>query len=282
MTTDIENSTLFTRFAPPPVSSSAARQIQQFKALPPAFHFPSPPPSQKHSSLLSDILAVTRDSYQARKESSESNARDHDVAVPSTRAPGVMHTGRTYRNSVIIGRTGDPALQIIHEDEASSHPTPPLTSESLRELDRIVAERHDDGSGSLSPTHSTSLPNLGHHIADTRATIMVAAAAAPVTRIPARSQVHRHGSSDNLSLATTTTMRPSFHNTQSRSNGAGRNEESTIRRVITNQPSRAFIPLVPIRVEGHIRSANDELPEGTYSNSPGSNLMCVCFGRHLW
>ncbi|KAJ9102390.1 hypothetical protein QFC21_002790 [Naganishia friedmannii] len=281
--TDIENGALFTRFATPPISSSVARQIQQFKALPPAFHFPSPPPSQKHSSLLSDILAVTRDSYQARKEYSDNNAdglpHESDAAVPLTRTPGMMHNGRTFRGSVVVGRTGDAALQIIHEDETPSRPNPPLTSESLRQLGRIIATELD-GSGSAQPTHSTCLSNLGQRTADMSATVNFAAA--PVGRIPAGFQMDRHGSSDNLSLATTTTMRPSLHTTQPRHNRAGRNE-STIRRVITSQPSRAFVPLVPVGADRHMRRVDDELPEGIYSNSPGSSsFMCVCFGRHLW
>jgi hypothetical protein len=282
VTTDIESSALFTRFATTPVSPSTARQIRQFKALPPTFHFPSPPPSQKHSSLLSDILAVTRDSYQARKENSENSAdvlyQDNDAAVPLTRTSGMSLTGRTYRSTVVVGRTGDQALQIIHEDEASSHPNPPLTSESLRELDRMVSAGHD-GSASIPLQHSASLPSLGHRVANLQAANVVAVP--PVSRVPAGFQMHRHGSSDNLSLATTTTVRPSFHIAQSRHNGVSRNEPA-IRRVITNQPSRAFIPLVPIGADSTRRRADDELPEGIYSSRPRSTFMCVCFGRHLW
>lgn len=276
VTTDTEAGTLFTRFPSQQTSLSTATQFEQFTALGSSFRFP-PPPSQKHSSLLSDILAVTRDSYQARKDSKEaaesSSVEDKSKMPPSRAIVGnTSHNGRVQRGSIVGARTGDPSLQVIHEDETATTNLP-LTSESLRELDRRLAAESLQGGG----TRDTSARDLTLRDTETPAGLSSAVVTGVAIAWQNTGQRQSPESQDNLSLATTTTVRPSFHAPQTRQTQSGRSH-----RLVAQQPPRSAMQLRPLGQGTNMRRPDDELAEGIYDTRGESRVLCVCFGRRLW
>jgi hypothetical protein len=265
---------LFTRFPPPPTALTNAAQIERARTASHAIEFPTPP-SEKHSSLLSEILAVTRESYQARKESQE---QSEDSAAEKTVIPipprAIVHsTGRAQRASMVGSRQVDPSLHVIHEDEAVTANLP-LTSESLRELDRMLTDR--------STLHNET--NMVRTRSDGDVTLrsqrMPVALPAAVRTTTSRQNVAARRapeSLDNISVATSTTLRPSFHGPQLRQPAM----QSDFMRTITHQPSRSAILLRPVR-SGNSQQRNDELPEGIFHDEQESSAICVCLGRCLW
>lgn len=269
ITTDTEASTLFTRF-PPQSHLPSAGQSEHFRSFGIGLRFPVPPQSQKHSSLLSEILAVTRDSYQARKETQEqatSANLEEKSAEPAARTAVASQSGRNQRTSFVGTRNGDPSLQVIHEHEVVSANLP-LTSESLREPNRRLEEESAQR-GHSATARAGSSRDLTLQMNGTQAEV-------PTTRSIVE-QPRSPESQDNLSLATTTTVRPSFHAPQARSTpNAGRNH-----RTVITQPMRSAIPMLPMGANVAQRR-EDELPEGIFDNRRQSDALCVCFGRRLW
>lgn len=195
-----------------------------------------------------------------------------DVTHILPRAAG--STQKAQRASMVGLRQGDPFLHVIHEDEAITANLP-LTSESLRELDRRLA----DESTQRNPSDMPRTRSDGDVTAHTRRM----GAAFPAT---ARTAAFRQNigpraapeSLDNLSVATSTTVRPSFHGPQHRQSPAIQN----MMHIVTHQPTRSIMPTRPVR-GGNAQQQNDEFPEGVF---PGgrqlSSPMCVCLGHRLW
>lgn len=277
VTTDTEASTLFTRF-PPQSSPPSAAQSEHFKSFGIGLRFPVPPQSQKHSSLLSEILAVTRDSYQARKESQNqatSASLEEKSAEPAPRSVAASQSGRNQRTSFVGTRNGDPSLQVIHEHEVAAANLP-LTSESLRELNRRL-EEESAPRGGFATARAGSSRDLNLQINGTQAGMPSMVDAGVAATRQNLEQPRSPESQDNLSLAMTTTIRPSFQVSQARSTRtAGRNH-----RTVINQPVRSAIPLRPMG--GDIaQRGDDELAEGIFDHRRESDALCVCFGRRLW
>ncbi|KAJ9115185.1 hypothetical protein QFC20_001052 [Naganishia adeliensis] len=227
VTTDTEASTLFTRF-PPQSSPPSAAQSEHFKSFGIGLRFPVPPQSQKHSSLLSEILAVTRDSYQARKESQEqatSASLEEKSAEPAPRSVAASQSGRNQRTSFVGTRNGDPSVQVIHEHEVAAANLP-LTSESLRELNRRL-EEESAPRGGFATARAGSSRDLNLQINGTQAGMPSMVDAGVAATRQNLEQPRSPESQDNLSLATTTTIRPSFQVSQARSTRtAGRDPTS--------------------------------------------------------
>lgn len=279
VTTDTEASTLFTRFPPPPPPVTGDPSSEYFKSFGIGLRFPVPPQSQKHSSLLSEILAVTRDSYQARKESRE-QAANASLEEPSEghapRTIAASPSGRNQRASFVAARNGDTSLQVIHEDQVASANLP-LTSASLRELHRRLeaesALREGPATARAGSSRDLESQMNGAQPGSTLLSNLEPAITRQTTEQPRSPE-----SQDNLSLATTTTVRPSFHAPQARPYHApARNP-----RAIVAQPIRSAITLRPLRA--HVTSLNggDELPEGVFDGRRQCDALCVCFGRKLW
>jgi hypothetical protein len=188
-------------------------------------------------------------------------------AKPAARTAVANQSGRNQRTSFVGTRNGDPSLQVIHEHEVVSVNLP-LTSESLRELNRRLEEESAQR-GHSATARAGSSRGLTLQMNGTQAEV-------PTTRSIVE-QPRSPESQDNLSLATTTTVRPSFHAPQAGSiPNAGRNH-----RTVITQPMRSAIPMLPMGANVAQRR-EDELPEGIFDNRRQSDALCVCFGRKLW
>lgn len=174
---------------------------------------------------------------------------------------------------MVGSRQADPSLHVIHEDEAYASNLP-LTSESLRELDRMLADRS-------TLQNETNMPRTRSDgdvtLRSQRMPVALPAAVRTTASRQLTSSRPAPESLDNLSVATSTTLRPSFHGPQLRQPAV----QSDFMRTITHQPSRSAIPLRTVR-GGNSQQRNDELPEGIFHDEQQSSPICVCLGRRLW
>ena len=201
----------------------------------------------------------------------DSAAKNNDIA----NFPRADSAYSAQRTSTIASRQGDPQLQVIHENEVVTANLP-LTSESLRELDRRLAGESLQRNES-NMTRARSVGDLTSHAqrmpaAPSASPRAIAVDRGMLRRLPLESL-------DSLSVATSTTVHPSFHMPQLEQPSA---IYSTTMPLITQHQPSFIMPLRPVRSRNSLQR-NDELPEGVlHSDRQLSSPMCVCLGHRLW